>query len=168
MINEHVLSRLCGGLFFLSNSMKDDKFTYTSSATFVELDRDDILASYSKEFERHQSERRNPRDIMSFSNLSKKKKPLKFLDKYFTSILIDRIGNHGYVAWHLLELIHQICDYEMPEEIYTCDSYRELYEEPGRYIFIPLQGGFLILSGASIEKLTKQQYEEFRKRKNLE
>lgn len=168
MINEHLLSRLSGGLFFLSNSMQDDKYSFRSSVGFVELDSDDILGSYSKLCNTDDDDFFDPRDIMSFSNLSKKKNPLKFLDKYFTSILIYRIGNHGYVAWHLLELIHQICDYEMPEEIYTCDSYRELYEEPGRYIFIPLEGGFLILSGASNEKLTKQQYEEFRKRKNLE
>ncbi len=144
MIDKERLAHINGALLFLSMSMGVQPYDYLFRAEVFELGKNNIIESYASFVEDRRSIfGKIPGDDYNYSYFCKISS--RVLTKYIRNAFAGRVGNEYQVAWKITDEIDCLFDWEMPDEIYSCDVRRRLCNQQGNIFFIPAGREFLVL-----------------------
>ncbi len=153
MIDNELVRRLSGGLFYLSKSMGNGPNDYVFWASKHVLDRTDLIASYTESLNKNQIYEKPDYDTESLENLRECTSGVKDLQKFLEDVFKPRIGNADDVIDFLLDDIDIMNDLSIPDVFYMCDYKRsfmcgddeEQFFQSGNILFLPIEDEFLVL-----------------------
>ncbi|MGH1375061.1 MAG: hypothetical protein ACRBCK_01830 [Alphaproteobacteria bacterium] len=138
MLDEIQIRYLSGAISFLSMSLGSSPYDYSGAAFYCQLDKGNILGSYL--------DFKGENDIQDrFVNFRKEKQCLKWLEKWTHSTFGQHVNNGHHICWKIIEEIHLVFNYKLPEEFFICDLIITEFNQSGNVVFIPQDDEFLVL-----------------------